>query len=326
MVGWPARIGRPRLYLAAGLAVGLALGVGAPWLVRRLGDQASAANPAASTPAAAASEIRIAALGDMACEDGPSPSQGAACQQNAVSDAVIADHPSLLLAIGDLQYEQGGPGQWGPYDRSYGRLRAITRPVPGNHEYLTPGAQGYFAHFPEWAGPSGKGYYSFDIGGWHIVGLNSQCQEAGGCGTASPQVTWLRNDLSQHPARCTLAFWHIPRFSSGEHGDHTEYRAIWQTLMDHGADLVLAGHDHDYERLAKLDADGNRNDEAGLRSFVVGTGGRNLRTAGVPRAGSELLRTDAFGFLELRLRPDSYAWRFLGVGGPVIDKGEDRCH
>jgi hypothetical protein len=224
--------------------------------------------------------------------------------------------------LGDLQYETGAA--WGPYDASFGRLLSITRPVPGNHEYLTPAAAGYFGYFGSRAGPKGLGYYSFDLGAWHLVALNSECQEAGGCGERSPQTTWLAADLGRSTHRCTLAYWHIPRFSSGQHGDHSAYRAMWRVLASRGVDLVLAGHDHNYERLAALDADGQPS-RSGIRSFVVGTGGRNLRPVGPPRTGSERRLETEFGFLELRLRAGSYAWRFVGVSGATLDAGSDRC-
>lgn len=264
----------------------------------------------------------VVAVGDMACS--PSASRSAnVCQELAVSGAMLAVRPDALLALGDLQYESGAA--WGPYEASYGRLLSITRPVPGNHEYLTDSAAGYFGYFGTRAGPKGLGYYSFDVGAWHLVALNSECQEVGGCGERSPQTTWLAADLAAHRGRCALAYWHIPRFSSGQHGDHSAYRAMWRVLAARGVDLVLAGHDHNYERLGRLDADG-RPSQTGIRSFVVGTGGRNLRPVGPPRAGSELRLGSAFGFLELRLREDSFAWRFVGVSGTTLDAGEDQCH
>jgi hypothetical protein len=333
----------------AGLALGLVLGGGAVWIVPRLSASSAGtgvgahpgasvgANPSASVGAntgantgatSSATGVRIAAVGDMACEakSAPANSKALLCRQQTVSDAVLAANPSLMLALGDLQYEQGAPGKWDQYNSSYGRLKTITRPAPGNHEYLTPGAAGYYAYFPEWAGPSGNGYYSFDVGGWHVVSLNSECADAGGCGPGSPQYTWLKSDLDSHRTTCTLAFWHIPRFSSGEHGDHTAYGQWWQLLQGQKADLVLTGHDHDYERFAKLNADGQPDDQAGLRSFVVGTGGRNLRVGRTPHVGSEKFIDDAMGFMELQLRPDSYSWRFLSIDGTALDQGEERCH
>lgn len=276
-------------------------------------------------------EVVAAAVGDMACASGARSSAGtedgpALCREMAVSDAMLDGRPDVLLALGDEQYERGEPQGWGPYDRSYGRLRRLTRPVPGNHEYLTPGAGGYFGYFGQLAGRPDHGYYSFDLGAWHFVALNSECADIGGCGEKSPQLAWLSGDLDRHRNRCTLAYWHIPRFSSGQHGDHAAYRPIWRTLADHGVDLVLSGHDHDYERLAAMDADGRADGRIGIRSFIVGTGGRNVRPVQVRRPGSERVIDDTFGFLELRLRTDRYRWRFVGVGAGVLDFGEGRCH
>jgi hypothetical protein len=305
----------------------LVIGVGVWWGVARVWSSPPRAAAGAGTV--------VAAVGDMACspaasakveaaaetEDGP-----ALCKQVAVSDAMLAIRPSTLLALGDEQYENGAPDGWGPYERSYGRLRDITRPVPGNHEYLTPGGRGYYDYFGDRAGDRARGYYSFDVGGWHVVALNSQCKEVGGCAADSPQLTWLNSDLAQNRSTCTLAYWHIPRFSSGEHGDHTPYRAIWQALADHGTDLALAGHDHDYERFAPLDADGRLDQRAGIRSFVVGTGGRNLRPVTKPRAHSERVIDNSFGFLELHLRSGDYSWQFKNENGKVRDEGEGKCH
>ncbi|MDT5027746.1 MAG: hypothetical protein QOE61_4172 [Micromonosporaceae bacterium] len=219
MIGKVAGKRGPWTFAFAGLALGLVLGGGAAWIVPRLGASSTntganpggsvganasanpggsvgantGANPGSNTgavPSAAstATTVRIAAVGDMACEakSAPADSKALSCRQSSVSDAVLAANPSLMLALGDLQYEEGAPGKWDQYNNSYGRLRAITRPAPGNHEYLTPGAAGYYAYFPQWRGPSGNGYYSFDVGGWHLVALNSECTDAGGCGPGSP--------------------------------------------------------------------------------------------------------------------------------------------
>ncbi len=276
-------------------------------------------------------EAVVAAVGDMACagESGADvqvTDGQERCAHGAVSDAIVAARPDVLLALGDLQYEEGAPGTWQPYDRTYGRLRAITRPVPGNHEYLTPHAEGYFSYFGDQAGPADRGYYGFDVGSWHLVALNSECSDVGGCGKGSAQVAWLRAELAAHPSRCVLAYWHIPRFSSGDHGDSEAYRTFWSVLASYGADVILNGHDHNYERFAPLAENGLRNDANGMRAFVVGTGGRNLRPAHTPREGSERLIDDSFGFLSLKLRADSYAWSFISIDGVALDAGEDRCH
>jgi hypothetical protein len=328
----PTRPALRRTALVVALAVVLVLALSASAVsMTRWRDTGATPGGGRWVGAGAGGETVIAAVGDMACAPAATAevagkADATRCRQQAVSDAILAARPAALLALGDLQYESGAPGDWEPYDRSYGRLRAITRPVPGNHEYLTAGAAGYFDYFKEVAGPAGRGYYSFDLGGWHLIALNSQCRQAGGCDAGSPQVTWLADDLRQHPNHCVLAFWHIPRFSSGEHGDSDAYRTFWQTLADRRADLVLAGHDHGYERLTPMDSAGLADDRTGLRSFVVGTGGRNLRPIRKPRPGSEKAIDTAYGYLELRLRTHGYAWRFLSVDGTALDRGEATCH
>jgi acid phosphatase type 7 len=323
-----------RLALGAVVAVAV-LGTAAGAQPTSGGGAGRAGGTGAAGPAAGSGggRVVIAAVGDMACApDAAARARrgGSNCQQDAVSDAVLASRPAALLALGDEQYERGGP-DWGPYDRSYGRLRGITRPVPGNHEYLTPAAASYHRYFGERAAPTGTTYYSFDLGGWHLVALDSQCREVDGCGDGSPQLDWLADDLIRDRSRCTLAYWHIPRFSSGQHGDSGAYRTLWRLLATHGVDLVISGHDHNYERLAPLAADGARaasgvGPTAGIRSFVVGTGGRNLRPVGARRPGSEKVIADAFGFLEVGLRGDGYSWRFVGADRQVLDEGADRCH
>ena len=200
-------------------------------------------------------------------------------------------------------------------------------PTPGNHEYQTAGAAGYYAYFGAAAGDPAKGYYSFDLGAWHLVSLNSNCSAAGGCSRGSPQETWLRADLAAHPAACTLAYWHHPEYSSGEHGSNTRMAAIWKALEDAGAELVLVGHDHDYERFAPMTSTGTVDEAAGVREFVVGTGGKNHYAVGPVVPGSEVANDDTYGILELALRPDGYSWAFLPEPGKTFtDSGSARCH
>ncbi|HET7486409.1 MAG TPA: metallophosphoesterase [Acidimicrobiales bacterium] len=267
----------------------------------------------------------VAVAGDIACPPGlaPAPYQ---CQQAATAGLVAAAHPALVLTLGDNQYENGRPGEYdGSYAGTWGAFKAITRPSPGNHEYNTDGI-GYYAYFGAAAGPAGKGWYSFDAGGWHIVSLNSNCAAAGGCNTGTPQNEWLRADLAASHARCTLAFWHHPRFSSGPHGDDASVQPLWEVLRAAGADVVLNGHDHDYERFAPLSPAGTPDPE-GMREFVVGTGGRNLYPTFLPHTGSEIRHASGFGILVLDLRPDDYRWHWAGLpGDPFTDAGEGQCH
>ena len=275
----------------------------------------------------------IAAAGDIACDpditafNGGKGTRGA-CRQLATAELLIAGKYTAVLPLGDLQYEIGALKDFRrSYDLSWGRVRDISFPVPGNHEYSTPQAGGYFSYFGERAGGLARGYYSYDIGTWHLVALNSNCGAVGGCGRGSPQERWLREDLATHRASCTLAYWHHPRFSSGLHGDSQVYTAFWQTLYDAGADVVLVGHDHDYERFAPQDALGRADAARGIREFVVGTGGRNRYPFRAPRPNSEVRNVGTFGVLALTLHPNGYDWRFVPeTGNTFTDTGSAACH
>ena len=200
-------------------------------------------------------------------------------------------------------------------------------PAPGNHEYWTGGAAGYFEYYGAAAEDPSKGYYSFDLGRWHLIALNSNCDEVGGCGRRSAQTRWLRQDLATSRARCTLAYWHHPRFSSGPHGSSAAYREFWRALYAANADVVVVGHDHDYERFAPQNAEGLADSARGLRELVVGTGGKSLYPFDGRAANSEARNATTFGVLKLTLRPKSYAWRFVPVaGGTFTDSGSAACH
>lgn len=263
----------------------------------------------------------IAAAGDVAC-----PVGGARCGDAATAGVIARIGPQALLALGDLQYETGRLADFrSSYARTWGRYRSITFPAVGNHEYLTPGARGYFTYFGRRAGRPGQGWYARSIGSWRVIALNSNCAEAGGCERGSPQQRWLAAELAAHPARCTVAIWHHPRFSSGLHGDDSGPTALWATLRARRADLVLVGHDHDYERFAPQSSDG-RPDAHGIREFVVGTGGRDTYPLAIPRPNSEVRATDVHGVLELDLRARGYRWRFRAVPGDEFsDAGTGRC-
>ena len=247
------------------------------------------------------SGVRVAAAGDIACDPaspqyGNGLGSGLECRQRATSDLLVGEAHEAVLVLGDIQYEFGDLDAFeASYDATWGRVKSSTRPVPGNHEYATAGAAGYFEYFGTAAGDPAKGYYSLEIGDWHVIALNSNCAEVGGCDAGSAQERWLRSDLAAHPARCTLAYWHHPRYSSGMHGSDRAYRAFWQALYDEGADVVLVGHDHDYERFAPQDATGRRDDERGIREFVVGTGGRSLRRFTRVEPNSEARDATSFG-------------------------------
>jgi acid phosphatase type 7 len=280
----------------------------------------------------------IAAAGDIACDPAdPNYNAGAgtstACRQLATSELLTGGRLARVLTLGDNQYEDATLLKFqSSYQPSWGRVKGITSPSLGNHEYATANAAGHFDYFNGTgveagpAGQRGKGYYSFDVGSWHLIALNSNCSQVGGCGAGSTQEQWLRADLAANPTSCALAFWHHPRFSSGIHGDESAMTAIWQALYDGGADVVLSGHDHDYERFAPQDATGNADAARGIREFVVGTGGKTLYPMFAAKPNSEVRNFDTYGVLELALRPAGFDWRFSPAVGSFIDSGSSACH
>jgi acid phosphatase type 7 len=240
-----------------------------------------------------------------------------------------------VLTLGDNAYPDGSAQDFEEcYDASWGRFEARTKPSPGNHEYDTdPEAAPYFAYFGAAAGEPGKGYYSYDLGAWHLVALNSNCQELGGCDASSPQVRWLEADLAANDDKsCTLAYMHHPRFSSGEkHGNTHFVKPLWEALYEAGADVVLSGHEHNYERFAPQDPRGRADPERGIRGFVVGTGGgkggKGLYPIEDSIANSEVRNDNTLGVLKLTLRPEGYDWRFVPVEGETFtDSGSGGCH
>lgn len=273
-----------------------------------------------------AQTVTVAAAGDIAC--GPTAEVDADhCQMAAAANLVAGRQVTAVLALGDLQYPQGSYDDFlNAYDKSWGRFKAITYPTPGNHEYYLYDAQGYYRYFGAAAHKAQQGYYSFDLGTWHIVALNSNCLWTGGCGADSEQVAWLRRDLRAHPNPCVLAFWHHPRFSSGPHGSDEAYQAFWEVLTDAGADVVLNGHDHLYERFAPQSANGTPDPE-GVREFVVGTGGASTTGVDARQPNSEVVGENTFGVLFLTLAEDSYAWSFKSAAGTAFtDSGDGACH
>jgi hypothetical protein len=288
------------------LAVVLALGsVGAAW-------------SAAATPTEQPELVVFAGAGDISsCYN----------DNDEATARLLDDIDGEVFALGDTVYDYGSAGEYAScYDPTWGRHRDRTWPVAGNHEYRTPGADGYFDYFGARAGDPATGWYSFDLGAWHIVALNSNCGEIGGCGEGSAQLAWLRADLSASEARCTLAMTHHPRFSSGGHGNDEEMTAIWQALYDDGAEVLLSGHDHTYERFAPQDPSGSA-DPAGVVQFVVGTGGGSLRDFEQVMPNSGARNNEVFGVLMLTLHPDGYDWAFLPVKGEsYTDTGSAACH
>jgi len=272
-----------------------------------------------STPATDVSVILVGA-GDIAdCKD----------LSGAEATAKLLESiPGTVMAVGDLAYPDGSKENFQCYDRTWGHVKSRTRPSPGNHEFHTQGATYYFSYFGDAAGDPRTGYYSYELGTWHIIVLNSECVEVGGCTAGSPEEKWLRADLIAHPAACTLAYFHKPLFSSGgAHGDDPEMMPIWQTLYDANADVVVSGHDHDYERFAPQTPLAMPDSDRGIREFVVGTGGKNHRPFGAPLANSEVRNADAFGVLKLTLRTGAYDWQFVPEAGKTFtDSGSNKCH
>lgn len=254
----------------------------------------------------------------------------AECRGDRLTARLLDSIPGTVFTAGDNAYYYGTLEDFEHcYTPSWGRHRARTRPSPGNHEFRTGGGSDYFTYFGEAAGDPSRGYYSYELGTWHVVSLNSNCAEVGGCQAGSPQETWLRADLAAHPARCTAAYWHHPLFSSGQHGgDPKAMLDIWKALYEAGAEIVINGHDHDYERFAPQDPSGHLDREQGIREFVVGTGGASLRKfPRDPIANSEKRSDRSWGVLKLTLHADSYDWEFIPVaGGTFTDSGSDSCH
>ena len=304
----------------------------------------TACRPSPGRPAAGAPAPTSTSSVALTPSSGPSPTATAGAEPvllaagdiascsssgDEATAALVAAQPSaLVVTLGDDVYDSGTPSEFAHcYDPSWGASRARTRPAPGNHDYATPGAAGYFEYFGALAGDPAKGYYSYDVGAWHVVALNSNCSVVS-CAAGSAQEQWLRADLAAHPTACTLAYWHHPRFSSGTvHGSSTAVAPLWRALYDNNADLVLSGHEHNYERFAPLDPAGRVDEGRGVRSFVVGTGGASHYPLGTPISGSEARNSDTFGVLQLTLEADGFDWRFLPQPGKTFtDAGSARCH
>jgi hypothetical protein len=234
-----------------------------------------------------------------------------------------------VFTAGDNAYEDGSDENYAEcYEPTWGRHKSRTKPVPGNHDYQTKDAAGYRKYFGAAAlNEDGDTWYSFDLGTWHVVMLDSNCGAIGGCAADSPEGTWLAADLAANPTTCTLAIWHHPRFSSGdEHGNDPRTDPFWRLLYAAGADVIVNGHDHDYERFAPQNPDGKEDRAKGIREFVAGTGGASLRGFNPPVANSELRVAVTPGVLELTLHPSGYDWNWIPTSGLVSDKGSGPCH
>ncbi|MBI9051329.1 MAG: metallophosphoesterase [Anaerolineaceae bacterium] len=241
---------------------------------------------------------------------------------------LLADIPGYIFALGDNQNDEGEPETFSRcFDASWGQYKDRMIPVVGNHEYFTENACGYFDYFGDAAGQRGKGYYSRDVGAWHIVVINSICDEVGGCDPGSEMITWLENDLSTDNHLCTLAMWHIPRFSTGYHGGNDSLDTIWRTVVAHDVELVLNGHEHDYERFTPMDENGEVNIVTGTRQIIVGTGGAPLRKQYGNNENSEVFYSSSHGVLKLFLDYGYYTWEYIPVNADgFTDTGTGYCH
>ncbi len=272
-----------------------------------------------------AKTLTIYAAGDIAdCRKKPAAETMAARTAELIQSGLEQDSKALVITLGDNTYPVGKPEEFSDcYDPTWGQFKTRTLPSPGNHEYGMPQALGYYNYFDEMAGPDRRGYYRKTIGNWQLISLNSNLDGL----AMQEQLTWLKAELATSHTACTLAFWHHPVYASGGHGNNAVMERAWKMLINARADLVLAAHDHDYERLVPLDANGERDDQAGIRSFVIGTGGVALTTMFFPKSISEIRDNTTHGVLKLNLHAKSYDWEFLPVAGQSFsDKGHGKCH
>ena len=296
-------------------------------LTKRFFWLALLAAPCASAAPQAPSTYTLLAAGDIAdCRRIAPQHSRAADTADLVQRELDRNPRAAVLLLGDNVYQKGTAREYAEcYHPTWGRFRDRTYPTPGNHEYATPGAKGYFDYFGAAAGP---GYYAFSLAGWRIISLDSNLAGA----AKAHQMTWLERELADNPAPCTLAYWHHPLYSSGGHPRNTLMQGEWQRLHQAGAELVLAGHDHEYERFAPQDGFGKLDRARGMRQFVVGTGGAYTTPFLRIEPHSEVRDASRTGVLKLTLRADGYAWQFLEASydgfpnGPGPDRGEDQCH
>jgi len=294
-----------RLLVVLTLAAGLLLGPVAP-------------APARPETARRADPVTVVAVGDIACEPGDKPTSDS-CRQAATARLAAKVGPDAVLALGDTQYERGAfKAYQHSYDASWGALKDLTYAVPGNHEYGTAGAKGFYRYF----GIGSPGYRVATLGAWRVYLLNSNC-DAIDC---AAERSWLESDLAAHPVTCSAIAMHFPRYSSGQHGSDPGLKGFWRIARRHGVDLALAGHDHDYERFAPMDAAGHVDKARGIVSFVAGTGGRSLYSRDSHPRGSRYFANDRFGVLVLTLADTRMSWEFRAVGGGVRDAGSRACH
>jgi hypothetical protein len=286
---------------------------------------------AALSPAATIAPFDPPPIADAATSDPVLVGAGdiASCggSGDSATAAIIRNISGTVFTAGDNAYPSGSSAQFaGCYDPSWGAFRLRTRPAAGNHDYETAAASAYFAYFGTLAGNPRYGFYAYNRGTWRIYVLNSNCWAVGGCAAGSPQERWLRNDLARYPRQCVLAYWHHPLFSSGPHGNNASVRPLWNDLYAAGAELVVNGHDHDYERFAPQSPSGVAT-SPGVREIVVGTGGDSHYSFATIRANSQVRNATTYGVLKLTLHAASYSWQFIPVAGSSFrDSGTTSCH
>jgi hypothetical protein len=305
-------------------------------LVTGTGTSVTHAVPVSLTvnPVITSGDPVIAAAGDIACGSGDSNFNGGdgtatACRQKYTSNLLVGAGLTAVLTLGDnMQSDPSPTGFATVYDPTWGRVKSITHPEAGNHDYGYSGAKGYYGYFGAAAGDPTKGYYSYNIGTWHVIEINSNCTKiAGGCAAGSPEETWVKGDLAANPLVCTLAVFHHPRYSSGHDGDNTFMAPIFQDLYDANVDVVLSGHSHDYERFAPQDNASHLDNARGITQFVVGTGGAFFTGFGSIKPNSQVHQNNTFGVLQLTLHPAGYDWRFVPEAGKTwTDSGTRSCH
>ena len=300
------------------LAMGIALGV----MSLAAGQEHGNRQVKAARATTESADAVLVGAGDIASCDDLTGAEATA--------KLIEKIPGMVFAAGDLAYPDGSEADFANcYEPTWGRFRERTRPAPGNHEYHQQGASAYARYFGAAAGDPAKEYYSYELGAWHIVVLNSECDSVGGCATNSAQGRWLRENLAQHAQGCKLAYFHEPLFSSGgKHGNNPLVRPLWEMLYAAGAEVVINGHDHDYERFAPQDPQGHLDERRGIREFVVGTGGKNSHhRLGTVQPNSEVRNDDTYGVLKLTLHSHGYDWEFVPEAGKAFrDSGSGACH
>jgi acid phosphatase type 7 len=264
--------------------------------------------------------------GDIADCRNKTPAQSNAAKTAAQLEILLRDTPNAsIITLGDHVYENGTALEYSDcYTPTWGRFKEKTFPAPGNHDYHTPLAEGYYDYFGARAGPARRGYYSFDVAGWHVISLNSNIADDNG----AEQIKWLREDLAANKANCTIAYWHHPLFTSSLRGNNSMMKTAWKILHEADADIVLSAHDHHYERFVPQDAEGNANVTRGVREFLVGTGGANLSpVTDPPRQNSEVQITRTFGVMRLDLQEGQYTWEFApSTASDASDSGTGVCH